>query len=254
MRQPFAHGVGGVLSADIAVPDHERELAFYSSILTTGDDPLWREDLMNNQGMPIIGLGARTPDFDALPLQWMPHFQVADVAESVSHALELGAEELMHGKDDNGRSQWAVLADQFGAAFGLIPAMPAESGSAGKAGRIGCISWLTLAVPDASSSRDFYHQVVGWSAKAIGDDDANGRLARFEMQRDDGSAAAEIRQNHGANGGLPPVWLISLPVGDLAESLRRVREGGGAVITGDAKSGYAVIRDPVGVFIALQAG
>ena len=28
MRKPFVHGVGGVLSADIAVPDHERELDF----------------------------------------------------------------------------------------------------------------------------------------------------------------------------------------------------------------------------------
>ena len=35
MHKPFVHGVGGVLSADIAVPDHERELDFYSTILTT---------------------------------------------------------------------------------------------------------------------------------------------------------------------------------------------------------------------------
>ncbi len=32
MRNPFFHGVGGVLSADIAVPDHERELGFYSQV------------------------------------------------------------------------------------------------------------------------------------------------------------------------------------------------------------------------------
>ncbi len=78
------HGVGGVLSADIAVPDHERELAFYSEILTTGDAPLWRDDLMNNLGTPVIGLGARTPEYDNLPLQWMPHFQVADVTTSAA--------------------------------------------------------------------------------------------------------------------------------------------------------------------------
>ena len=82
MRKPFVYGAGGVLSADIAVPDHERELAFYSSILTSGDAPLWRDDLMNNQGAPVIGLGARIPEYEFLPLQWMPHFQVADIAAS----------------------------------------------------------------------------------------------------------------------------------------------------------------------------
>jgi hypothetical protein len=40
-----AVGVGGVPSADIAVPEHERELQFYSRVLTTGERPRWREDL-----------------------------------------------------------------------------------------------------------------------------------------------------------------------------------------------------------------
>ena len=60
MAASHAPRVGGVLSADIAVPEHERELEFYSRILTTGENPVWREDLMNNMGMPIIGLGERS--------------------------------------------------------------------------------------------------------------------------------------------------------------------------------------------------
>jgi predicted enzyme related to lactoylglutathione lyase len=254
MRKPFAYGVGGVVSADIAVPDHERELGFYSSILTTGDAPLWRDDLTNNRGTPIIGIGARIPEYSALPLQWMPHFQVADVAASAASVLELGGEELMHSKDDDGQSQWAVLVDQVGAAFGVIPIVAAESNSADKSEGIGCISWLTLAVPDALSSREFYQQVVGWGAKTIEIEDGEGRFVNFEMLRDDGSAAAEICHSRGDFEGIPPVWLISLPVDDITESLRRVREGGGEVIKDSAEANYAVIRDPVGVCIALQAG
>ena len=109
MRNPFAPGIGGVLSADIAVPEHERELRFYSQILTTGSAPLWRDDLMNNRGTPVIGLGARSSEYEVLPLQWMPHFQVLDVGASVARALELGGSELMHGKSEDGQSQWAVL-------------------------------------------------------------------------------------------------------------------------------------------------
>ncbi len=80
MSAPFAPRVGGVLSADIAVPEHEHEMRFYSRVLSTGENPLWREDLMNNLGMPIIGLGERSAEYAHLPLQWMPHIQVSDVA------------------------------------------------------------------------------------------------------------------------------------------------------------------------------
>ncbi len=90
MNDPFVPRVGGILSADIAVPEHERELRFYARVLTTGEEPLWREDLMNGRGMPVIGLGARSEEHADLPLQWMPHIQVADVAASAGRALELG--------------------------------------------------------------------------------------------------------------------------------------------------------------------
>ena len=45
MSDPFAPRVGGILSADIAVPEHDREVRFCSRVLTTGENPLWREDL-----------------------------------------------------------------------------------------------------------------------------------------------------------------------------------------------------------------
>jgi uncharacterized protein len=63
MSDLFVPQVGAVFSADIAVPEHEREVRFYSRVLGTGDNPLWREDLMNNLGMPIIGLGALIPEY-----------------------------------------------------------------------------------------------------------------------------------------------------------------------------------------------
>lgn len=127
MSDPFVPRVGGTLSAEIAVPDHEREVRFYARVLTTGEAPLWREDLMNSHGMPIIGLGARSEEHADLPVQWMPHIQVADVAASVQRAIDPGGHELMHGMDDAGTSQWAVLLDADGAAFGVVPVVDAPS-------------------------------------------------------------------------------------------------------------------------------
>src|SRR5690606_9521786 len=127
MNTPFAACVGAVLSADIAVPEHQREVRFYSRVLSTGTNPLWRDkDLANNLGLPIIGLGGRTVEHAQLPLQWMPHIQVADVAMSVQRALDLGGQVLMHAKAADGTSQWAVLRDPNRAAFGIIPVIAAD--------------------------------------------------------------------------------------------------------------------------------
>lgn len=265
MNDAFVPSVGGILSADIAVPEHEREMRFYSSVLSTGDSPLWREDLMNNLGMPVIGLGARIVEYEHLPLQWMPHIQVADVATSVERALALAGTELMHGKDDDGKSQWAVLLDPNGAAFGLIPVVSAEAiyppddaPSLDPEASVGRISWLDLTVADASATRDFYREVVGWSVQDVPTEDAGESYTDYRMLIADGSPAAGVHHERGINQGLPPIWMIYVPVGDLAESLRRVREGGGKIIKEtrgtDGEYACAVIQDPVGAWLGLVPG
>ncbi len=261
MSDPLVPRVGGILSADIAVPEHEREVHFYSRVLTTGENPLWREDLMNNLGMPVVGLGPRGAEYANLPLQWMPHIQVANVAASVKRALDLGGSELMH----DGKSQWAVLLDPNGAAFGIIPIVAADAvsptegvASRDAAARVGCISWLDLTVSDASARRDFYRQVVDWSVQDVEMEDANERYADYNMLGDDGIPAAGVCHARGVNLGLPPIWMIYLPVGDLAESVRRVQEEGGKIIKAtrgnDGEYACAVVQDPVGAHLALVRG
>ena len=41
------------------------------------------------------------------------------------------------------------LPTKLGLAFGVIPVVTDESGSTGQNERVGCISWLSLTVPDA---------------------------------------------------------------------------------------------------------
>lgn len=261
MTNPFFTGVGAVLSADIAVPDHEREKRFYASVLTTGENPLWREDGMNNLGIPIIGLGERTEEHASLPIQWMPHIQVADVAASTQRAVELGGRVLM----DSGDGQWAVLADPNGAAFGIIPVVPGDAippvetdASPDEPAAVGRIYWLDLTISDAGATRDFYQQVVGWSVQEVAMKDGDDAYADYAMLREDGDAAAGVCHARGGNAGLPPVWLIYLPVGDLAESLRRVTEEGGKILKAvkgkDGETAYAFIQDPVGASLALMPG
>lgn len=255
--------IGGVLSADIAVPQHEREVQFYSRVLSTGEKSLWREDLMNNLGIAIIGLGARTPEYRELPAQWMPHIQVADIAASVERARKLGGSVLMHTQGDAGESQWAVLVDPNGAAFGIIPvvshdALPQSDAESKSEVPMGRIYWLDLTIPDASATRDFYIEVIGWGREDVPMKDGSQRYDDYNMLRQDGSPAAGICSARGVNADLPAVWMIYLPVGDLDESLRRVESEGGnvlrAVRDAEGTARYAVVKDPVGAFVALVPG
>lgn len=122
----------------------------------------------------------------------------------------------------------------------------------------GRIAWLDLTVTDASATVDFYQAVVGWTAEDVQMRDAAGQYADYALCAPDGTAVAGVCHARGVNEGLPPVWLICLPVRDLDESLARAREGGGDVV--DARKGsagaytYAVVRDPVGVCLALAPG
>lgn len=258
MSDLYVPRVGGILSADIAVPEHEREVSFYKSVLCTGEKPLWREDLMNNQGVPIIGLGAHSPEYADLPLQWMPHIQVADVEASRQRAMDLGGQDIMH--DEAG--QWAVLLDPNEAAFGLIPVVSADDipptdGDASQEAA-GCIAWVDLTIPDAPATRDFYRQVLDVSVQDVEMKDADGGYADYNLIGGDGNPVMGVCHARGVNTDLPPVWMLYLPVGDLAESLRQVREEGGEVIKSTQGSGgefeYAIIQDPVGVYLALVPG
>ena len=158
-----------------------------------------------------------------------------------------------------------MLQDANGAAFGITPVVPEEAlpptsgdSSGDTEAPTGCIAWVDLTVSDAPATRDFYHQVVGWSVQEVEMEDDNERYADYTMCTDDGTTAAGVCHARGVNRGLPPVWMIHLPVSDLAESLRRVPEEGGTIIKAaqgaDGEYVSAVVQDPVGAHLALVQG
>ena len=246
MSNPFFFGVGGVVSTDIAVPNHPDELAFYAQVLTTGSEPHWQEDLMNAQGTPIIGLGERSAEWDMLPLQWMPHIQVEDVAESVAKAIELGGTELVHGRDDDGNSLWAGISDPQGAAFGIIPVVTANDEDYAGTTSTGHIAELSLVSSSPQETAEFYAAVIGWAAQPDAD---SGRIQLLSCE----TWAASIEPQRADNEARPSVWTLWLTVGDLRESLVRLQESGGSVVDGDADTGRAVVKDPLGIAFGLLA-
>jgi uncharacterized protein len=56
---------------------------------------------------------------------------------------------------------------------------------------VGRIAWLDLTVPDASATRDFYRQVVGWSVQDVEMEDGGERYADYNMLGEDGTRRRE---------------------------------------------------------------
>jgi predicted enzyme related to lactoylglutathione lyase len=123
---------------------------------------------------------------------------------------------------------------------------------------VGHIAWVDLTVQNAAETLDFYKQVIGWTNGEVAMEDNAEAYADYTMIDATGTVTAGICNARGGNLGLPPVWMLYLPVGDMAESLRRVEEEGGKVLKAvqgdDGNHAYAAIEDPVGVVFAIVPG
>lgn len=116
---------------------------------------------------------------------------------------------------------------------------------------VGAIGWCDLTVPGADTVREFYRDVVGWTATDV---DMGGYADTVMTQPFNGTATTGVCWARGANAGLPPVWLVYFVVASLERSLAQVRERGGAVLREPTSSGggrFAVVRDPAGAVCAL---
>ena len=120
---------------------------------------------------------------------------------------------------------------------------------------IGSLGWCDLTVPGADAVRDFYRDVVGWTATDV---DMGGYADYVMSQPGDGPPATGVCWARGVNAGLPPVWLVYFVVASLDKSLAEARKRGGTVLREPRSSGggsYAVVKDPAGAVCALyEAG
>lgn len=117
---------------------------------------------------------------------------------------------------------------------------------------VGGISWVDLTVENASATRDFYREVVGWTTTDV---EMGGYNDYCMNEPTTGKTVAGICHARGQNAELPAAWLIYITVEDLDKSVAKCVELGGEVISPQRNYGgqgrYCVIRDPAGAVAAL---
>ena len=112
-------------------------------------------------------------------------------------------------------------------------------------------AWLDLTVENASATKDFYQQVIGWQVEEV----SMGDYSDYSMNSPvTNEPVAGICHAQGVNKELPAMWLPYFLVEDLNKSLEYAVGNGGQKI-GDIKTmgkdSYVVIKDPAGACCAL---
>jgi len=268
MTQIFSSQIGKVISADIAVGEVELAIEFYAKILSAGASALWQQDLMNNVGQPIIGIGLKTATYKNLPNQWMPHFQVENVSTSLNEAIKHGGKDLMHSQNDDGSSNWAVILDPNGSTFGLIPQISHEnlepylkSGQNTKT-KVGCIHSVEMYAQDdsknASSNQSikelsrFYQSVLGLNEK-INSSENSIQLVNNKNTESENKMVS-FRALNDEKEAITSAWIINLLVSDIQKSLLALKSTDAQLVKSFIDSDgnqNAIIKDPFGVTFGL---
>ena len=120
-----------------------------------------------------------------------------------------------------------------------------------KPSNIGRIEWMDLTVQDASSVRNFYTSVVGWTSSEV----EMGHYNDFNINLPDtGDTIAGVCHAKGGNANLPSQWLVYVRVESVAKSAEQCKKMGGKVLEGPRRMGgsnFCVIEDPAGAVMAL---
>jgi len=120
-----------------------------------------------------------------------------------------------------------------------------------KPSNMGRIEWMDLTVQDASSVRNFYTSVVGWTSSEV----EMGHYNDFNINLPDtGDTIAGVCHAKGGNANLPSQWLVYVRVESVARSAEQCKKMGGKVLEGPRRMGgsnFCVIEDPGGAVMAL---
>jgi len=116
---------------------------------------------------------------------------------------------------------------------------------------VGAVIWTDLTVKNAAEIKDFYSQVVGWTASPHDMGDYHDFDIKTPGQD---QIVAGICHARGPNANIPAQWMIYILVEDVEESARRCQALGGRIVDGPRAMGggrFCIIQDPAGAVAAL---
>ena len=229
-------------------------MAFYTKVMGWG---AWdasvpgKRSILFGDGKGAISALTPLPDdvrqMGAKPI-WIGYVGVDDVDATAARITPLGGAVHVPPTDASDISRFSVFTDPQTARLALFKwrrpgqQLPAPD----TPGRVG---WHELLAADWEKAFAFYREVFGWQ-KARFDADAGGAYQLF-------SAGGQTIGGMFTKPASEPVpfWLYYFNVGDIDETIRRVKAGGGRIVNGpiEVLGNRWIVQctDPQGAIFAL---
>ena len=236
--------------ADLGTTDADAAKAFYTSVFgweaedtAVGEGGVYTTFRLDGRDVAALyEMGEE--ERSTLTPHWSSYVAVEDVDALAPKVLDLGGEVLAHPFDVMQAGRMTALRDPTGATLHLWQAR--EQIGAGRVNDPGCMVWNELATPDPARARDFFAELLGWTVEP------------------EESGYGVIKAGSTLNGGIRPPqdgepthWLVYFTAESLDDTIKKVKDAGGSVITGPADTPVgrvAAVSDPQGAAFALFEG
>jgi uncharacterized protein len=232
---------------DLGTNDAAGAKAFYGGLLGWEFDDLPTGDKGTYSTCRLAGRAVAGLYDRAEAPGWGSYLSVEDVDSATRRAEELGASVLVAPFDTPGGGRVSTVRDPAGAAVSL--SRPGEDLAAEVVNQDGAWTWNELVSGDLAAARDFYVELLGWSA-----DDAPGSFPRTTFTLGDllvGGGHAPAPQEDPT-----PRWSVAFWVADADQAAARTQELGGTVLLPpmDIPVGrFTIVADPQGAVFTASA-
>lgn len=252
----MAHLHGRFAWYELATTDMESAKAFYGDVLGWGTQDVPASGpaytLFTAGGAAVSGLMELPQEATASGLRpsWLGYVCVDDVNAAANRIEELGGAVHVPPTEIPNVSRFSIGVDPQMATIALLKWLNGDQQQPAELDAPGRVGWHELLAADWEQAFAFYRELFGWQ-KAQTDTGAVGTYQLF-------SARGETIGGMYTKPAMEPVpfWLYYFNVGDIDVAMKRVKAGGGTILTGPievpGRRWIARCTDPQAAIFALM--
>jgi len=252
----MAHLHGRFAWYELATTDMESAKAFYGDVLGWGTQDVPASGpaymLFTAGGAAVSGLMELPKEATTSGLRpsWLGYVCVDDVNAAANRIEELGGAVHVPPTEIPNVSRFSIGVDPQMTTIALLKWLNGDQQQPAELDAPGRVGWHELLAADWEQAFAFYRELFGWQ-KAQTDTGAVGTYQLF-------SAAGETIGGMYTKPAMEPVpfWLYYFNVGDIDVAMKRVKAGGGTILTGPievpGRRWIARCTDPQAAIFALM--
>lgn len=242
---------GKLVWVDLITTDPQKAVQFYSTVFGWQAQYFSDEKYieMNRDGRLICSVVLlEDEEAQASDSRWLVSISVDDVDDATQRAVDNGGSFLESPTDLPDRGRYSVISDSQGAVLMLLRATGGDP--VDDLILVDEWAWAELWTNDTDEAESFYKSLAGYDSLRLPDASGGERI----LLGSDGKARATIVSLPWDD--VEPNWIPYIPVSNVADTLQRIDDAGGALLVksddSDGSPEVAIVVGPTGGVFAIQ--